>query len=256
MDPAIPVLLYHRIDHSALPTATPPQVFRRHLDWLCRRRWRAVGADEFSHFMRIGKALPPRSFVITFDDGYESIASAALPVLQEFGFPALAFVSTALLRRTAGADASASPFLSWQQLRALQAGGLIDVQSHTHTHRRFADCTVAEVAADLATSVDLLSHELALPRSHFTHLAWPWGSSTPEWRTAASRAGFRYQYTVARSSFRLRMPLDEIPRTCFDAAEFTRFQWQFRLQSGQLAPLWEAAYPYGRKLRHLASLFG
>lgn len=258
MDRGVPVLLYHRIDHSGLSTATPPQVFRQHLEWLSERGWRAIGAEEFGYFMRGGKALPPRSFLITFDDGYASMASAALPILQEFRYPAIGFVATEFLRapdtKTACADDAEAVFLSWPQVRALQAGGLIDIQSHTHTHRRFAGCSVEEIATDLATSLDLLTHELALPRSHFTHLAWPWGKSKPEWRAAAARSGFRYQYTVARSSFRPPMPLDEVPRTCFDASEFTRFQLQFWLQCGHFSPLWEAAYPYGRKLWQLTSL--
>jgi len=262
MNQAVPILLYHRIDGSALSTATRPAVFRRHLQWLCERKWYALGADEFTHLIRTGKPMPPRSFVITFDDGYESIASAALPILKEFNFPAIAFISTRLVLDTnaianEGHEPHQAPaFLSWEQARALQSSGLIDLQSHSHAHKRFLDRPLADIAEDLTTSVDILSHQLDLPRSHFTHLAWPWGESKPAWRSAAMRAGFRYQYTVARRSFHAATPLDEIPRTCFDAAAFPHFQWQFWLQSGQLSSVWNAAYPYGRRLRQFANLLG
>lgn len=262
MNQAVPILLYHRIDSSSLSTATRPAVFRRHLQWLCERKWQALGAEEFTYLMRTGKPVPPRSFVITFDDGYESIASAALPVLKDFKFPAIAFVSTRLVRDAEPAGSKepdahhAQCFLSWEQARALQSSGLVDLQSHSHAHKRFLDWPLADIAADLATSVDILSHQLALPRSHFTHLAWPWGESKPAWRSAASRAGFRYQYTVARHAFNATTPLDEIPRTCFDAVAFPHFQWQFWLQSGQLSSVWNAAYPYGRRLRQFANLLG
>jgi len=260
MNQAVPVLLYHRIDQSGLSTATPPKVFRRHLEWLTERDWRALSAEEFGYYTRTGKTLPARTFMMTFDDGYESIVSAALPILHEFRCPAIAFLSTGLLHSEAVPAAEpqthATSFLSWQQIRATQTQGWIDFQSHTHSHKRFAGSTIAQIAADLTLSVDLLTQQLALPRSHFTHLAWPWGDSKPEWRKAATQAGFRYQYTVARNSFRTHMPLDAIPRTCFDAAAFPRFQFQFWLQSGQFAPVWDAAYPFGRKLRQFGGLFG
>lgn len=259
MSRSIPILLYHRIDHTSLSTATSPQVFRRHMQWLSERGWRSLSAQEFAFFTRAGKTLPSHSFVITFDDGYASIASVALPILEEFGYKAISFVSTGFLRDPEGMkgspiDADTRDFLNWDQVRELQASGVIDFQSHTHSHRRFSECSAAEIAQDLGTSLDFLSHELALPRSHFTHLAWPWGDSKAEWRAAASRCGFKYQYTVSRQSFAQGSSLVEIPRTCFDATAFTQFQTQLWLQVGQLAPMWRAAYPVGRKLRHVSGM--
>lgn len=259
---SIPILLYHRIDESALSTATPPTEFRRHLEWLSDRGWRSLSREEFTFFMQSGKSLPSRSFLITFDDGYETIASAAFDILAEFGYSAISFISTRFLRdgtynpRSSPDEAVSRAYLSWDQARALQSSGVIDCQSHTHTHRRFENCMLEDIAADLRTSLDILTHEMALPRSHFTHLAWPWGLSTPEWRSAAKNAGFTYQYTVARQSFHLESPLDEIPRTCFDAAAFPQFQRQLWLQSGQLSRMWNLAYPFGRKLRQLSGFLG
>lgn len=263
MEHAIPILLYHRIDASGLSTATPPGAFRSHLQWLHERGWRTLDTDAFTYYLRSGKALPARSFVITFDDGYESIASAAFPILQEHGYTAICFLSTKLvgdasecrLRRQAGLGEEAERlYLNWEQVRALQSCGVVDFQSHTHTHNRFEKASIETLAADLDLSRRILARELGMPASHFKHLAWPWGHSTPAWRALAKKSGFQYQYTVARQSFLRHMPRDEIPRTCFDATAFTAFQAQFRLQSGMLAQMWNLAYPFGRKLRHLAGI--
>lgn len=260
MTNSVPILLYHRIDDSGEPTATTPRAFRRHLQWLKERGWHTLDRAEFTACLRSGKAFPSRSFVITFDDGYESLASAAFSTLQEFGYQAMCFLSTRFLRDPLEARADAPSeedgklFLSWEQVRALQSCGVVDFQSHTHTHQRFDDFSGAALAADLDLSRQLLARELALPVRCFEHLAWPWGLSNPEWRAQAKRLGFKYQYTVARLSFQHQCALDQIPRTCFDATAFRQFQRQFRLQSGYLSHMWNVAYPFGRRLRQMAGL--
>lgn len=262
MSNSIPILLYHRIDHSGLSTATTPRKFRQHLQWLHERGWRTLDGEAFTALLRGRKPLPARSFVITFDDGYESLASAAFPILQQFGYSAICFLSTRAIRNVRSRSEATSPgegdklFLGWNQVRALQSCGVIDFHSHTHTHTNFNTCSTEQVASDLAISREILTGELALPARRFEHLAWPWGNSTPEWRDAARQIGFEYQYTVARQSFQREMPVDEIPRTCFDAAAFPQFRRQFWLQSGLLSGMWNVAYPFGRRLRHLAGLGG
>lgn len=260
MNNAVPILLYHRIDESGLATATRPQDFRKHMSWLNGRGWRSLTNEELTYYLRSGKAFPRRSFVITFDDGYESMATAGFETLQEFRYSATCFISTRFLRgatttvHDVADDEASQPFMSWEQARALHSCGVIDFQSHSHTHRNFSKFSPEEAVADLQISREILAQELALPASHFEHLAWPWGMSTPDGRLAAKKGGFNYQYTVARQSFVPGSALDEIPRTCFDAAAFEQFQRQFWLQSGQLAHMWNIAYPFGRRLRQLTGL--
>lgn len=54
----------------------------------------AVSIDEIVEHTRTGEPLPPRSFCITFDDGFENNISVAAPVLCDLGIPAIFYVST------------------------------------------------------------------------------------------------------------------------------------------------------------------
>lgn len=254
MSQPIPILVYHRIDDQCLSTSTAPHLFRQHLMWLSRHGWRSLSADEFSFYVSRRRDFPSRSFFLTFDDGYESIATAALPVLQELNFRAVCFATTRAIRGTEPTGAVTPPdegrFLSWKQVRELQSGGHVEFQCHTHTHRRIDHFTPETLAVDLDTSLHLLSSRLALPRTQFNHLAWPWGESTPESRDVAGRCGIRYQYTVARTAFCHTSSPHCIPRTCYDGASYLDFQMQLWLQCGPLSKPWHVIYPVARKLRY------
>jgi peptidoglycan/xylan/chitin deacetylase (PgdA/CDA1 family) len=256
----IPVLLYHRIEDSSASTATSPRVFRQQLVALKEQGWKSLSAQEFAHVMKRGGPVRERSFLITFDDGYETIRTAALDILRDLDFKAISFLSTNLLRDP-GATQEALPdgesrdaYLSWEQARELQASGLVDCQSHSHAHQNFSAYAHEEIRRDLATSIDLLCAQLRLPRSHFNHLAWPWGLSKKPWREIASGLGLAFQYAVGKQAARPSSAHDQIPRTCFDGANFAQFQRQVWLQTGQLSQVWDLAYPLGRRLRNLASV--
>ena len=260
MNNAIPILLYHRIDDSGDVHVTAPGEFEQHLQLLHELGWHSLSAAEFAAIAFRKKSIPPRSFLITFDDGYESIRTAALAILKKFSFNAICFISTNMVKDRPAAPISviserdSDLYLSWPQVCELQASGMVDCQSHSHTHSKFRNFSLAEIEDDLVTSVDILSERLRLPRSHFDHLAWPWGLSFPEWRSMAARIGFRLQYSVARQTYRAGAALDQIPRTCFDSYSFGAFQRELWLQTGQFSPLWDSMYPYARKARRIMKL--
>lgn len=259
MSNLIPILLYHRIDNKKLVTSTSPQMFQKHLELMKKQGWRALSAEEFTHIVQGRRPAPLRSFLITFDDGYASVHDAALPILHSLNYPAICFIATRFMRAPRSgegpsADMEPEKFMSWDQVRALQESGLIDCQSHSHAHNDFRGKPVDAIKHDLDHSLAMLMQELRLPRRHFRHLAWPWGLSTLEWRGAARDLGLRYQYGVSRLSFSPAVAHDAIPRTCFDGAPVTQLQWQLRLQTGLVAPLWERVYFFGKRLRDFSRL--
>lgn len=261
MSQAIPILTYHRIDNDGLSTSTAPDTFAQHMNWLADHGWRSLTTNEFAFYANRHHKFPAKSFLLSFDDGYESVASNAFPVLKDLNFHSICFVATRHMRQSnnhvGSSSADDANFLTWQQLRDLHASGLMEVHSHTHAHAQSTDYTEAQLKADLTTSLDLLSTELALPRTCFRHLAWPWGYSNDTSREIARKAGFRYQYTVSRSAYLSSSPLEDIPRTCYDGATLVNFKAQLHLQCGPLSSLWHAAYPLMRRVRHtpVRSLF-
>jgi peptidoglycan/xylan/chitin deacetylase (PgdA/CDA1 family) len=93
--------------------------------------------------------LERNSFHISFDDGMRNIVENALPILREYGVPAILFVPTAIvsapkgkfveIRRVLGASGVDAEIVTWSDLERMQAAGFA-IGSHTRTHALLANC--------------------------------------------------------------------------------------------------------------------
>lgn len=149
--PAVPVLMYHSVGRTIpgwkWPDLTvPADVFEDHLRWLSRAGYRSAGLPElYAHTMG-EKILPPRTIVLTFDDGYVDNWTYAAPLMERYGFSGTVLVTPEFVEpgdavrptlKTAGGEASqleVRGFMTWEELRAGVAAGTLSVQSHAMTH--------------------------------------------------------------------------------------------------------------------------
>ena len=138
----VPILCYHRFGTSTATTGwggkmtVSPSNFAAQLDWLARNDYHVIRLAQLQAFLDGKQALPKRSVVITFDDGYETVYRYALPLLRKYNFPATLFVYTDFI--------GAGDALSWAQLQELSASGLVSVQAHSKTHRNLIERTTGE----------------------------------------------------------------------------------------------------------------
>ena len=92
------ILCYHGIslddEHRWLPSLyITPEQFRERLRCLYRSGASVLPLDEAIERLRLG-SLPPRSVVITFDDGFVDFHEHAVPALQAFHFPCTLYLTT------------------------------------------------------------------------------------------------------------------------------------------------------------------
>jgi peptidoglycan/xylan/chitin deacetylase (PgdA/CDA1 family) len=168
----VPILTYHNLGEQAkgrlvLAAAS----FREQMQYLKTNGYRVVSLADFVEFTRLGRQLPQRAVVLTFDDGYRSFKDYAYPVLKDLGFTATLFIYTDWVGAGRGA-------LSWNDLRELSAAGF-DIQAHTKTHADLRR-THGETDAQYARRMHV---ELELPQELFNKnlgrrsqiLAYPYG---------------------------------------------------------------------------------
>jgi peptidoglycan/xylan/chitin deacetylase (PgdA/CDA1 family) len=93
------VLMYHRVlsDEQRSRTGSHPGIvvargtFAQHMA-LVKRRFVVLTAEQLARHLSERIPLPHSSCVITFDDGWRDNLTEALPVLRQFGLPAIIFL--------------------------------------------------------------------------------------------------------------------------------------------------------------------
>lgn len=164
MTTSLPVLMYHYISRFSGATAVSPEHFEDQCRGMAQAGWRGVGLAEAEAFLRDGVPLPPRSVLISFDDGYLDNYVYAWPILRKYGHQGVVFAVTErletapLLRPTlhdvwAGAEPSVLPpvdapmhrhelgfeerrdlFFSWEEARHMEQSGVLCVAAHSARH--------------------------------------------------------------------------------------------------------------------------
>jgi peptidoglycan/xylan/chitin deacetylase (PgdA/CDA1 family) len=191
----VPILCYHNLGEAAKGRLVlAVSKFQEQMSYLKANGYRVVGLREFVEFAQLGRQLPRRSVVLTFDDGYKSFKQYAYPILKEMGFTATLFVYTDYV----GAGRNA---LSWSELRDLQGEGF-DVEAHSKTHgdlRRAPGEAEAQYArrlqAELAQPRDLFEKNLGRRSSV---VAYPYGSWDESVLEKAAEHGYVAGFSVRR----------------------------------------------------------
>jgi peptidoglycan/xylan/chitin deacetylase (PgdA/CDA1 family) len=214
----IPILLYHRVDHRGGPFTTTPALLDQHLAWLAERGYRSLTATELADVVSGTRAAPRApSVAITFDDGYADLATEVAPRLRRHGLRATAFLIT---NRCPDHPDPDQDHLAWSDARALVTEGVLELQSHTHSHSRWEldPALTATVMEDVATARAELSTRLGEPEAAFGHLAWPWGRTCAQWEAGADRLGITTQYAVQRGAVTHAGRHHRLPRILLDGA--------------------------------------
>jgi peptidoglycan/xylan/chitin deacetylase (PgdA/CDA1 family) len=97
-------VIYHRIEDRAgvHPALNPdlvsarPELFERQMRHLTRS-YHPIGASELMAALTGKHTLPPRSVVVTFDDGYRDVVEVAWPILRQYRIPVILFVATSFV---------------------------------------------------------------------------------------------------------------------------------------------------------------
>ncbi|MGB7210126.1 MAG: polysaccharide deacetylase family protein [Pyrinomonadaceae bacterium] len=172
----VPILTYHSIDSSGSVISTAPDIFRRQMKYLSEAGYNAIPLRKLAALLKNETALPSKTVVLTFDDGFRNFYTEAFSVLSEYNFKATVFLVTDFCGKQNNwlgnpPDLPRSELLSWQEVRELNAFG-IEFGSHTKTHPDLTKLTTAETEAEVVQSKAAIADALGRETSTF---AYPFG---------------------------------------------------------------------------------
>lgn len=190
-DRAIPILMYHVVE---APPANAPfpllyvsaRDFERQMRWLDRQGYTGVTLRAAYDFWTRGVPLPRKPVVVSFDDGYRSVHTNALPVLRQLGWPGVLNLELRIL------DEQEEEDLTREMVSELaQAGWEID--SHTVNHPDLTTLSVAQLRDELVRSRRRIRRLFDEPADF---LCYPGGRYNATVAAAARRAGYRAATTT------------------------------------------------------------
>ena len=127
---AIPVLLYHGITQvSTSPDETTIDNFKAQMFALKAAGWQTVSIEDFVAAMQGRITLPPRSFLLTFDDGRQDAYVNATPILQAVGYQAVMYVIAG--HSLAAGNEKSKYYVTEDQLQDMLSSGVWELQSHS-----------------------------------------------------------------------------------------------------------------------------
>ncbi len=166
---------------------------------LAREGWRTLSLEEFAH-QRTAQGAP-RTFLLSFDDGYGALAEHAYPLLADLGFTATTFLITDYVGKTNTWDLPYTwnrlAHLGWHEIEQWRARGF-DFASHGATHRRLTWLDDAAIETELGSSRDALTARLGPGAGRA--IAYPFGAVNQRVLGFARRAGYELGFGGVRGN--------------------------------------------------------
>jgi biofilm PGA synthesis lipoprotein PgaB len=119
------ILTYHDIAYNSSRYTVTPEAFATQMQLLHDAGWTTVSAAQLSDWLE-GHPLPPRSVMVSFDDGARGVWQYADPILARYGQRAIAYIITG------NVGTHAPYYMTWPEVLELQSSGRWDLGSHTH----------------------------------------------------------------------------------------------------------------------------
>ncbi len=218
--------MYHHINPIGNFINVKPDVFEEHIKYLKKSKFTPINTEDLMLIKNGHMRIPERPIMITFDDGWLDNWVYAYPILKKYGLKAVIFVVTSLItekgkrqRADSGTPAclpahkecqkkiesglASDVMLSWEEVREMEDSGIIDIQSHTHTHKRWD-----KLYKDREELTEVLIEELKMSKQIIEEklnkqcnaLCWPWGVYNEDYISAAKASGYKLVFTTEKGA--------------------------------------------------------
>lgn len=187
----VPILMYHYVrtvdkqeDELGFYLSVTPRLFTEQMAWLREHDYTPIRMDTLADCLRGLTECPEKPVALTFDDGYEDAATAALPILESYGFVATFYIVT---------DFVGKPnYMTWEQIKLLEERGM-EIGSHTISHPDLTARDPEVAYSEILHSRAIIEKNMDIPVRSF---CYPLGSYTPELARMVRDSGYTNAVTT------------------------------------------------------------
>lgn len=169
VEPIVDILMYHSISDRGGATAIAPKVFAEQMRAISESGAEVISLDRYLAAQSGLTQLPPRSVILTFDDGFQDFAEIAWPEMRRFGFCPIVYLPTGYVGGVEGWRGISNPprpLMGWDTIRAL-AGQGVEFGSHTVSHPNLDSVEDERLADELNQSHKVIEARIDQEVRHF-----------------------------------------------------------------------------------------
>lgn len=199
------ILMYHMISPH-LPKSkskfnrlrVPPSEFEKQLRWLKKNGWISMTMSELAKC----DVVPPKTVVLTFDDGYADNYANAFPLLKKYKMKATIYLVVNRFHQTWASDKdtkqsseelNSEPMLSHEMVQEMLSSGLIEFGSHTLNHVNLPTLSYEQKQTEIARSKIMLEEQYAILCDSF---AYPFGFFDKDDVSLVAQSGYTNAVTT------------------------------------------------------------
>ena len=193
----VAVLGYHDLSEKLPETAMRIHTskFRKQMETIRQLGITVISWDDFVAWKNGTKTIPDKSLLLTFDDGWKSVFTDALPILREFNYPFTLYLYKNFVE--GGGKALTIPMIR----EMIAAGATLGSHSVSHpfpsavkkASKQGPEAYAAFLRVEMGESKRFLESTFAVPVMSY---AYPGGYVTPEMPPIGKECGYTHGVTV------------------------------------------------------------
>ncbi len=170
---SVPVLMYHHIQPETTARAlgqtaltVDSGVFSQQMAYLADNGYNTIWASDLIDALRNHTPLPPKTVVISMDDGYKDNYTYALPILEQYHLKANLMLASGLVD-------SNPDMLTWSDVTAMKNSGVYYFTDHTWSHYPISRGPESKIQFEIQTAQQEIQQHTGQTVDIFTY---PYGS--------------------------------------------------------------------------------
>ncbi|MEI7810107.1 MAG: polysaccharide deacetylase family protein [bacterium] len=184
----VPILVYHSfgpmVNSKESKMTTHYRVteknFEEQMKYLSDNNYHPISFSAYVDSINNKTKLPDKAIVLTFDDGWKTQYTYAVPILEKYKFTATFFIVTSYV------NGNYKAYMTWDNLKDLVKNGF-DIESHTNTHQMLTKVNTKKLNDELFNSKKILEDKLGIK---VKTIAYPNYMQNATVRNAVKSAGY------------------------------------------------------------------